>query len=76
MNTQKGDPTGRYAVRRRQPLPHNRMKGRTRKPDIERPECGHCPHPPLLPTRDLPQTAAPSIDRVRRFFALKNLILQ
>ena len=31
--------------------------------------------PPLLPTKGLPQTAAPRIDRVRRFFALKNLIL-
>ena len=31
--------------------------------------------PRILPTRGLPQTAAPRIDRVRRFFALKNLIL-
>ena len=31
--------------------------------------------PPILPTKGLPQTAAPRIDRARRFFALKNLIL-
>ena len=31
--------------------------------------------PPFLPTRGLPQTAAPRSDRARRFFALKNLLL-
>ncbi|MCB5292368.1 hypothetical protein BJQ90_01803 [Arthrobacter sp. SO3] len=30
--------------------------------------------PPNLPTIGLPQTAAPRMDRVRRFFALKDLI--
>ena len=31
MNPQKEDPTGRYAVRRSRPLPHNRI-GRFRDP--------------------------------------------
>jgi hypothetical protein len=32
-------------------------------------------HTPVLPTRGLTQTAAPPLDRVRRFFVLKNSIL-
>ena len=44
--------------------------GPVRRPKV----CTLCT-PPILPTKGLPQTAAPRIDRVRRFFALKNLIL-
>ena len=46
--TPSRDPTGRYAVRRSEPLPHNRIglsgPPHTRSIRSEAGECGHCPH--------------------------------